>query len=394
LTPTARLLDITRLSSRIGRVFTGVDRVELAYLRAVHKSDVPDFAIAKTALGYVLLDHMGIDALLRAIAANDFPRPDLVSRLNRRLGEGAKVGQTLFRKLSVSRSTRSRLPGLLAKALPQGFAYINVGHSNLTKAMLSAVKSIPHAKAAVLIHDTIPLDFPQFQRPGTVAEFEAKLALVGAFADVVLCISEAGATDVQRHLTKLGKVPPVIAAHLGVEVAECCPLPKELVVDVPYFVTVGTIEPRKNHALLLNVWEAMGPVAPTLFICGGRGWNNEDIFARLEVGTKGVVELNGLSDGALATLVKRARASLFPSFAEGFGLPPVESLLLGTPAICSDLPVLRETLGNNAVYLDPTDVYQWKKEVMRLADADWSQGEIKFAPSTWDAHFKTVFTMT
>lgn len=394
MTPAARLLDITRLSSRIGRVFTGVDRVELAYLRAIHADPVLAFAVSRTALGYVLLDDAGIGRFLTLIETDNWPRPDFVSRVNHRLSDASKVGQTVLRNLSIQRCLHRNLPKMLQEALPAGFAYLNVGHSNLTDAMLSAIKGLPDAQISILVHDTIPLDFPQYQRPGTVEQFAAKLARVSTYADLVICISSTGQSDVTRHMEEIGRVPQMLSAHLGVDVAEPDEMPANIPCDRPYFITVGTIEPRKNHMLLLDVWSQLPDDGPRLFICGSRGWNNETVFMRLDAGVAGVVELRDLSDGVLSALTKGAQASLFPTFAEGFGLPPSEALALGTPVICSDLPVLRETLGHNAVYLDPGDVYQWKTEVTKLADADRSQGTTEYTPPTWDVHFKNVFTMT
>ncbi len=388
--PPARLLDITRLTRRIGRVFTGVDRVEHAYLRAIAADPVPAFALARTALGYVLLDRAGMQTLLTRIAAQDWPAPDFVSRVNHRLDDSAKLGQTLVRQLSAQRCTRTRLKQMLDKAMPGGFAYLNVGHSNLTTRMLSTLQSMPQARISVLIHDTIPLDFPQYQRPGTIDTFEAKLSRVSRFADRVICISDAARQDVIGHMKRLGRVPDIVVAHLGVD----APVPAHSPQKRPYFVTVGTIEPRKNHGLLLDVWDRLGPDAPHLFICGNRGWNNDAIFAALDAKPANVSEIAGLSDAELAGLLQGAQALLFPTFAEGFGLPPLEACALGTPAICSDLPVLRETLGNNAIYADPADVYQWEKQIKKLAGADRSQVKVEFVPPTWEAHFKIVFTMT
>ena len=375
-------------------MFTGVDRVELAYLRAVVADPVPAFALARTALGYVLLDDSGITRFLAKIAAQDWPTPDFASRVNHRLDQSAKLGQTLVRKLSIKRCLRNRLQPMLDAAFPDGFAYLNVGHSNLTERTLSTLCAMPKAQISVLIHDTIPLDFPQYQRPGTADGFKAKLHRVSNCADLVICISQSSQADVTRHMTKFGHVPPMVAAHLGVSVPNPSTVPDDLPMDRPYFVTVGTIEPRKNHALLLDVWARLGQDAPRLFICGSRGWNNDKVFAALDAKPANIVVRAGLDDAELAALTKGARALLFPSFAEGFGLPPIEAAALGTPVVCSDIPVLRETLGNNAIYLNPTDVYQWENTIMGLAGADRSQGKTDFTPPTWDAHFKIVFTMT
>jgi len=100
-TPTARLLDITRLSTRAGRVLTGVDRVELAYLKQIASDGVPAFALCRTALGFVLLDRDGMQALVTRFANNDWQCPDLVSRINPKLNEATKVGQTTVRRLAL-----------------------------------------------------------------------------------------------------------------------------------------------------------------------------------------------------------------------------------------------------------------------------------------------------
>lgn len=392
--PPGRLIDITRLTSRIGRVFTGVDRVELAYLRAVAADPVPAFALARTALGYVLLDEKGIARFLACIDAADWPRPDLVSRLNRRLDRSAKLGQTLVRQLSRSRCLRGGLRSMVAKALPDGFTYLNVGHSNLTKQVLTTLKTIANTRLSVLIHDTIPLDFPHYQRPGTVDAFAAKLARVSACADLVICISEASKADVARHMKNMGRVPPMVAAHLGVDLVKPGAIPAHIPHDRPYFVTVGTIEPRKNHAVLLDVWTRFGEDAPRLLICGSRGWNNESVFEALDSRPQAVTELSGLSDPALAAVIQGAQALLFPTFAEGFGLPPLEARALGVPVICSDLPVLRETLSNQAVYLGPTDADAWEAAIRAHAGADRSQVRMECAVPTWESHFKIVFTMS
>src|SRR5581483_8051415 len=127
----------------------------------------------------------------------------------------------------------------------------------------------------------------------------------------------------------------------------------------PYFVCVGTIEPRKNHLLLLNVWrrlaERLGAAAPRLVLVGQRGWENEQVIDMIErsPAVRGLVEeRNDLSDAAMAKLLAGALA---PSFGEGYGLPLVEALALGVPALASDIPAFREVAGGVAELLDPLD---------------------------------------
>ena len=85
---------------------------------------------------------------------------------------------------------------------------------------------------------------------------------------------------------------------------------------------------------------------------------------------------------------------LFPSFAEGFGLPPVEAAVLGTPVICGDLAIWREVLGDRGVYLDVTDSYDWEKAVKTIAEQQDSRPNDKMIAPRWADHFKIVLSMT
>ena len=106
----------------------------------------------------------------------------------------------------------------------------------------------------------------------------------------------------------------------------------------------------------------------------------------------GVIEQNNLTDGQIAALLSRASCMLFPSIAEGFGLPPIEALALGCRVVCADLEVFQELLGNRAVYVSPLDRYLWEKTIKNLAGSDGLDTKIQFTPPTWAAHFKTVLT--
>jgi glycosyltransferase involved in cell wall biosynthesis len=369
-------------------VQTGIDKVELAYLQAFVADDVPCFAIARTALGYVVLDRAGMSILIDHVKYGNWPRIDLISRLNRRLKVSAKRGQSTLRRLAIARCLPRNLGKMLGALSPQ-LTYVNVGHSNLTEHMLGAVRRQANSRIVVLLHDTIPLDWPQFQRADTVAAFDAKLRRVAAYADQVICTSAQCLRDARRHLEARGRVPQMIPAALGIELASSAQV--ELP-QTPYFLCVGTIEPRKNHALLLDIWDDP-PADARLVIVGRRGWENDAIFERLDKKPDKVIEHNNLTDGQIVTLVQNAQGSLFPSFAEGFGLPPIEAAALGTPVICADLPSCREILGASAVYLDPTDRYQWKKQIEQLAKTARSPTKPDFVPPDWDTHFKIVFTV-
>ncbi|MGC1495009.1 MAG: glycosyltransferase family 1 protein [Sulfitobacter sp.] len=396
--PRARLLDLTRSLRRAGRVATGVDRVEHAYLSHLLADNVPTFGLVRTAFGYALLDQSGLDEFLDRIEGNTpWGQIDLLSRLPRGRSVAQKQAESDVRRFAISRGSRSRLTNLLADIMPDGYVYYNVGHSNLTIRVFNAVRA-SGGKAAVMVHDVIPLEHPEFQRAGSVAPFREKMRRVSAHADWVIYNSEDTKQRAESYMQEWGRVPMPIVAHLGtiVPTVNIGSLPAEVPTDQPYFVVVGTIEPRKNHALLLDIWEEMGADVPPLFICGGRGWNNDAVFARLDHMTpnKNIYELPNLDDGTLAALVQGAAGMLFPSHAEGYGLPPLEALSLGTRVLCNDLQVLREILGNKAVYAPVSERYLWISTIKNWAINPPPVLESEpFIGPNWPDHFKTVLRL-
>ena len=385
--PPARLLDLTRLMRRAGRVPTGVDRVELAYLRAFLDQSEPLFALIRSRYGYLLLDRAGMSALAPRLAG---PEPDfLPDKQNRRILRHA-------RHLALGRVPPPLLARMLRRHVPQGAAYVNVGHSNLSHRVLRTAQAALKAQITVLIHDVIPLEYPDRQRAGSVPTFAAMIERVGQMADLVIYNS----ADTQARAARyVGARARSIVAHLGTERVVPTPdaIPADLPTNRPYFVCVGTIEPRKNHAFLLDVWDDFGADAPPLIIAGSRGWNNEDVFARLDnLGPDAAVrEVSGLSDGALSALVQGAAGVLFPTHAEGFGLPATEAAAAGVPLIANDLHVFREILGDIPIYASVSDRYLWKNKIKELAEADPdTRTQHHFQPPTWDAHFKTVLRLT
>ncbi|MGX9356210.1 glycosyltransferase family 4 protein [Roseobacteraceae bacterium S113] len=382
-----RLLDITRMIRRAGRPMTGIDRVEFAYLRELVDHVDPLFAIARTRLGYVLLDHDGAREMTRRLSSGAFGPLDALGRLAPHRSEAVRRAEADLRRLSRARCLPQRLAAMLRGNVPKAVRYINVGHSNFTDRMISALNA-HEAQIAVLVHDVIPLEAPDWQRTGSVDAFRRFLYRVDQHADIVIYNSHDTQSRTETHLTR---VPRGVVAHLGVEPfvpdARDADLP-----DAPYFVSVGTIEPRKNHALLLDLWDEMGADAPNLVIAGHRGWKNEDVFARLDAGHPRVTEAPGLTDGALAHLVAGAQALLFPSHLEGFGLPPVEAAALGVPVVCQPLPVLREVMGDIPIYVAASDAYRWRHEIEKLAEQGRTPED--FVPPTWTDHFNTVLMLT
>lgn len=385
-TPVARLLDVTRLMRRAGRVLTGVDRVELAYVRALLTDEIPVYGLIRSRIGYILLDEAGLAELRPFLSGPSCDAtPEMMSRDAWRCA----------RRCAVGRVPPFLLAAMLRRKVPTGATYLNVGHSNLTDRVLGAMRRI-NARIVVLIHDVIPLDHPEFQRAGTVQPFARMIARVGKHADLVIYNSEVTR---QRTEAYLPDPPESIVSHLGTDSVVPAPgeIPENVPMTRPYFVCIGTIEPRKNHAFLLDIWAEMGPDAPGLILAGGRGWNNDAVFARLDaLPPDGPVhEVSGLSDGALAALVAQSCGVVFATHAEGFGLPATEAAARGVPVIVNDLPVMREILGDIPIYACVSDRYLWINKIRELASSGPdARKQQPYFPTTWDTYFKTVLRLT
>ncbi|WP_342635723.1 glycosyltransferase [Rhizobium deserti] len=160
-------------------------------------------------------------------------------------------------------------------------------------------------------------------------------------------------------------MPAVVARSNG------SPLPSVPRPAGPYFVALGTIEPRKNHLLLLNIWRELAQEKKDihLVIIGRRGWENENIIDMLERCRPIqhlVHEYTGLQDMEVTALLLGSKGLLFPSFVEGLGIPALEAAALGIPLILSDIPAFRE-LNLNAPLIHPLDGLEWKRQVTALA---------------------------
>lgn len=366
---------------------TGIDRVEHAYLGRLLSNDTPLFGLVRSAIGFLLLDRVGLNALYHGTV--DQSRSDLISRIMWRKDPFRARTETGLRRLAVARIPRPLLAKVLQRRLPAGSSYLNVGHANLDSRTL---KQIHRAglRIAVMLHDTIPLDYPEFARPDTVAPFHRKVTAVAHHADLVIHTSHDARTKTEAHLRQIGRIPPGIVANLGITLTAPGGLP--FVPAPPYFVILGTIEPRKNHALLLKIWRDL-PDPPPLYIVGSRGWSNAAVTSQLDAlpAHSPVHELSGLPDAAVAQLLQGARALLFPSFAEGYGLPALEAIALGTPVIASNLAVFHELLGEFAVYLNPADSYSWMETISQMARTEKTGQNRKILPS-WAEHFRLVLS--
>jgi glycosyltransferase involved in cell wall biosynthesis len=358
------ILDLSRLLSRVLHPTpTGVDRVEMAYARELMKT-IPErlsFAAAHPSGFYGRLPWRAVETFLDRTEAFWQGKAE-TSRSRTRIWADAISTCIALRPRPILRGSGRRV---LLQTSP---------HHLHNEAQTAAILRREGAKFICLLHDLIPIEYPEYARPNGTALHLRRIGTVARLGDAVIANSEATRQAFLPYLQAVGREIPVEVIHLGID-THSRPVVTPKAGGRPYFVCLGTIEPRKNHLLLLNIWRRLlaeaKETAPRLILIGRRGWENENIIDMLDRCTvlhDGVEELSGLPDVEVRRLLAGARALLMPSFAEGYGLPVAEALDLGVPVICSDLPALREVGGDVPEYLDPLDGAAWEAAIRDFAE--------------------------
>jgi glycosyltransferase involved in cell wall biosynthesis len=270
-------------------------------------------------------------------------------------------------------------------AIGTNAVYLNVSQYPLSRpTYFRWLRERPDVKPVFMIHDLLPIEYPEFFRVDSVERHARRLKVFAEIAAGAIVSTPAVAEALLAHLKGLGrKTVPLLVQPLPVSRIFHGPREHdEGLAAQPYFIICGTIEPRKNHLLVLNLWRELarlfGPATPKLIVVGARGWENENIVDMLErcpAIRDHVIEASGLSTPSLKRLINNARAVLMPSFAEGYGLPVAEALAAGTPVLASDLPSLRAMDGSAITRLDPVDGLGWLDAICRLSEepAHWDQ---------------------
>ncbi len=305
-----------------------------------------------------------------------------------------------FRRRFVAWAARN-LIHLLRPQSGLGRLWLNVGHTGLNLPHLAEWVRAADIRPVLMLHDIIPITHPQYCRDGERARHEVRVKTLLRIAHAILGNSQDTLDRLNAYAASIDMaVPRVLPVWPGTPrlamPAGARPAPSN------DFIILGTIEGRKNHMLLLNVWERLvaqyGEAAPRLVIIGRRGWACDDVLARLDAGGFGsrVVETGALSDDDIAQALAGARALLFPSFAEGYGLPLVEALDAGVPVIASNLDVFREIGQGVPDLLPPDDVEGWAAAIMAYAAPDSPARAAQmarlaqFRAPDWPSHFKAV----
>ena len=261
----------------------------------------------------------------------------------------------------------------------------------------------PDVKPVFFIHDLLPIRCPDFFTAGNAEWHRQFMEVFVCYGRAAIVNTEVAKNDVVAFLrTRTSSDKQILAVPMPASpiFARATPPDAELRAR-PYFVICGTIEPRKNHLLLLKIWQELlrseGPKAPKLVIIGRRGWNNQaafDLLDRAPWVASHIIEVAGLSTNAMKHIVANARALLMPSFAEGYGLPIVEAMAVGTPVIASDIAVFRAIGGERVTYCNPNDTAPWLEAVRVHAGSGRQNLNVAMTENenrtAWENYFRNI----
>lgn len=282
----------------------------------------------------------------------------------------------------------------------------------------SAKRSSVHI--ATVIYDLIPINHPQFHDENLRRVFATWLNIVVEHSDFFIGISETVSNEVEEYAKgrneqldpncfrsfRLGSdfaarqseisTKKMVTAGPEESIAGKLGIKSKHLQD--FYLSVGTIEPRKNHRLLLDAFDKHWKQnrQSQLLIAGKIGWMCEELVARIKAHPQfgiALFLLEDATDAELTWLYQHGRALVFPSIVEGFGLPIVEALQNGLPVIASDTPIHREVGADNCVYFDLSDAGNLTKI---LADIESSklimESSENYQATSWEKSCRELLT--
>lgn len=250
------------------------------------------------------------------------------------------------------------------------------------------------------IHDIIPITDPQYCYPNTVCQFMNYTGAVLNYAEAIFVSTQATAEAVRSLQRQTGSpAAPITVTGLGADFAAAAeqgavsPDIVRQIGDKPYVLLVGTLEPRKNHRLLLDAFDlGLYEQGISLVFAGRIGWGVDTLCQRLESHPQlghSLFHFRGLNDASIDYLYRHALVVAYPSCNEGFGLPIIEALERGVPVVASDIAVLQEVGQSFCLYCAPDAPKQWAELFSSLAAnpqrmSQWRAKLTGYRAPTWD----------
>ncbi|MXO90862.1 glycosyltransferase [Pontixanthobacter aquaemixtae] len=353
----------------------------------------------------------GIDRVADAYAARFAESARAVLQIRgRMIVLNEEASRNLFAALELpAQRFRIRLAALIVR-LPWSTAkpgelcgahYFNVSHTDFDLALHWQEIARHKLKPVYFLHDLIPVTHPHLTTPHKTERHRGRVLGALKQGAGIVVNSQATAEELRKFATDHAlDIPPMLVAPIA-----GAKLPRRVECDLrrdTYFVSVGTIETRKNHALLLDVWaqlvDRLGGKTPRLILAGNWGLGAGSIRKAMKSDPRlrQLIEVrSGMEDAEIARLVAGARAVLLPTLAEGYGLPMIEALQLRVPVITSDLPSLREIGQTIPTFIDPTDINAWAAVIaeFHVGGGEWRRQMAAidaFRAPNWAEHFAAL----
>ena len=276
----------------------------------------------------------------------------------------------------------------------------NSWHSPLKRSKLLPALKTDGVVVVKFHYDIIPILMPDRMPSDSVSKFNSHFLSHLQQADMFLCISQTSLNDVTSYCQKQGYLCPKMGVvRLG---SNHCSEDKTVTREKQsettisqfgrYILTVGTLEPRKNHELILTAYDLIREDTDlNIVIVGQVGWLADELYSTIishpDFGSR-IHHLKHVGDEALARLYQYAWISVFPSHYEGYGLPVVEALSHACPTICSDIPALREIAEGHTRFFSSSSEQELAKLIIELDSNISSYDELvsmvkTFKPARW-----------
>lgn len=212
------------------------------------------------------------------------------------------------------------------------------------------------------VHDLAPLYYPEFFGRKSSLKYKQTLKIAVKNALKILTISKTVQEEIcekyPQAAEKIDYIYPGLNHWVHLNNKDEPAILEKYSIDYKYILTLGTLEPRKNHVNTIKAFaifkkKTLSPLK--LVIIGKKGWYFDDIFktvADLDLEQE-VIFLGYVPNQDLSAIINNAQAFVFMSFYEGFGIPPLEALSLNVKTLVSDIEIFREAYGEHTLYTDP-----------------------------------------
>lgn len=248
-------------------------------------------------------------------------------------------------------------------------------------------------KTVVTIHD---LSFEHYKNIFTTGEYIKDKLLVpyaAKYSNSIVTVSEFSKKDItecygidESKITVVyNAVSPDFRVMTAEELAEISVREKYGIGCDNYFVCVSNLQPRKNIPNLIRAFKLYKRQSNSnnkLVLVGKKAWMYEEI-EKLTAGDKDIILTEYVPKNDLVALLNEAAGFIYPSIFEGFGIPPLEALSCGTSIAVSDIPVMKEVLGNSAIYFDPLSEVDISKVMKKLENKVYEERHDLIMKYSW-----------